>query len=326
MQISVTAPVEKALNHTKAILFDDFRFKMWLGLGFCSFLANGIQLPTGGNWGDSLDSDALGDWVKQHVELSIVGGIAILMAFTAVSLLMLWLISRGKFMFMDGVLNNSGAVKGPWRQFKFLGNNLFLFQLVLGFIFAFTIALTLGATFLGFSFIADAFGDVAGGAVGILGISGFTMAVVVAIVLFLVIEDFLVPIMYRRNMRALDALGLFRREIMIPYSLKFFLYLLMRFLLAMASGILVLIGVCVTCCFAAIPYVSSVVFLPIAVFFRLYSIYFLEQFGPEWWFFAREGTDGPDGGSRDSADRTSEDPDPLDAIMNEPDPNPYGRI
>jgi len=40
--------------------------------------------------------------------------------------------------------------------------------------------------------------------------------------------------------------------------------------------------VCLTCCMAAIPYVSSVVFLPVAVLFRAYSLHFMAQFGPEW--------------------------------------------
>jgi hypothetical protein len=33
---------------------------------------------------------------------------------------------------------------------------------------------------------------------------------------------------------------------------------------------------------AAIPYVASVVFLPVGVFFRAYPLAFLEQVGPEW--------------------------------------------
>jgi hypothetical protein len=43
-----------------------------------------------------------------------------------------------------------------------------------------------------------------------------------------------------------------------------------------------LLGCCLTCCLALLPYLSSVVFLPIHVFFRCYSLKFLEQFGEEW--------------------------------------------
>ena len=37
-----------------------------------------------------------------------------------------------------------------------------------------------------------------------------------------------------------------------------------------------------TCCLAALPYVYAVVFLPVFVFTRAYSLYFLRQFGPQY--------------------------------------------
>jgi hypothetical protein len=56
----------------------------------------------------------------------------------------------------------------------------------------------------------------------------------------------------------------------------------MSCLLGLGAALLVLLGCCLTCCVALLPYVSSVVFLPISVFFRCYSLGFLEQFGEEW--------------------------------------------
>ena len=47
---------------------------------------------------------------------------------------------------------------------------------------------------------------------------------------------------------------------------------------------------CLTCCLAALPYVGTVFFLPFLVFVRSYSLYFMEQFGPQWTFF----TDAPE--------------------------------
>jgi hypothetical protein len=60
------------------------------------------------------------------------------------------------------------------------------------------------------------------------------------------------------------------------------------------------IATCLTCCLAAIPYLGSVILLPLLVFDRAYPLYFLEQFGPEWRFFGpasspAEGTEGPAG-------------------------------
>jgi len=53
-----------------------------------------------------------------------------------------------------------------------------------------------------------------------------------------------------------------------------------------SRGMLVVIVVLVTCCiagcFLAIPYVGTVLLLPVLVFQRAYSLHFLAQFGPAY--------------------------------------------
>jgi len=46
-----------------------------------------------------------------------------------------------------------------------------------------------------------------------------------------------------------------------------------------------LVALCLTCCLAAISYVGTVILLPLLVFVRCYSLYFIEQFGPHWLIF-----------------------------------------
>ena len=57
--------------------------------------------------------------------------------------------------------------------------------------------------------------------------------------------------------------------------------------LASRSGIIAMVATCATCCIAAIPYLGTVILLPLLVFIRCYSLCFLEQLGPDWQFFAR---------------------------------------
>lgn len=45
---------------------------------------------------------------------------------------------------------------------------------------------------------------------------------------------------------------------------------------------IIFFGTCLTCCIAGLPYISSDVFLPIFVFDRAYSLYFLRQFGDHY--------------------------------------------
>jgi hypothetical protein len=44
---------------------------------------------------------------------------------------------------------------------------------------------------------------------------------------------------------------------------------------------------CLTCCLASLPYIGTVIVLPIPVFFRSFSLLFLRQFGPDWDVWAK---------------------------------------
>ena len=70
----------------------------------------------------------------------------------------------------------------------------------------------------------------------------------------------------------------------------FVLYLLKKLVIGLAVGSITFGVVCATCCIAALPYVGTVILLPLHVFVRSYSLYFLGQFGPDWQVI-RTGTD-----------------------------------
>ena len=50
---------------------------------------------------------------------------------------------------------------------------------------------------------------------------------------------------------------------------------------------------CITCCIAGLPYISSVVFLPILVFLRAYALFFLQQMGGGWNLFGEQPAPTP---------------------------------
>src|SRR5256714_13624418 len=54
------------------------------------------------------------------------------------------------------------------------------------------------------------------------------------------------------------------------------------FVLAVASVVVSCLVTCATCCAAAIPYVGTVILLPVFVLLRLFSLLFLRQFGPDY--------------------------------------------
>ena len=53
------------------------------------------------------------------------------------------------------------------------------------------------------------------------------------------------------------------------------------------------------CCLAVLPYVGTVLLLPLSVFKRSYSVFFLEQFGREWRMVAAAPELSPDSGRPD---------------------------
>ena len=63
-------------------------------------------------------------------------------------------------------------------------------------------------------------------------------------------------------------------------------YILFQIVLSIAIGMVVVGAVIVTCCIAAcvmaLPYLGTVLLLPVLVFERSYSLYYLAQFGPAY--------------------------------------------
>ena len=72
---------------------------------------------------------------------------------------------------------------------------------------------------------------------------------------------------------------------------NFILYLLFQIVLGIGIGMIVLAVVLATCCIAgcllAIPYLGTVLLLPVLIFQRAYSLYYLAQYGPEYEVFGR---------------------------------------
>jgi len=94
-----------------------------------------------------------------------------------------------------------------------------------------------------------------------------------------VLDDFVVPLMVIRNVRVVEAWGIWRREVLPGNVAGLFVFYLLRIVLALGIAVGVLVIRCLTCCVAAIPYLSSVLLLPVFVFWRAFPLYYLEQIG-----------------------------------------------
>ncbi len=295
MNIAYFDPLSRAWNRMTTALFKPFDIGKWFVVGFTAFLAGLMDWPEGGSndkgrgdtdFGEILDfPDLARQWLADNPGwfTLIVMGLLLLIAFVV---LLIWLSSRGKFMFLDNVVHDRAKVSQPWREYKMHGNSLFVWRLCFG-----IVCLAIFAIFaiMCFNLASDIYYDEFSFSHHVLEIIGL---VVLALLLFVVIAyislfltDFVVPIMYKNNITALQGwsryLALFEK-----YWLRFILYGLIVFVLWIFVVMFVFIVGILTCCVGflllIIPYIGSVILLPISYPFRSFSLEFLQQFGPEF--------------------------------------------
>jgi hypothetical protein len=217
----------------------------------------------------------------------IFGGLFII----AVVIVILWVSSRGSFMFLDNVVRNKAEISVPWKRFKTLGNSLFVWRLVFG-----LIGLLLSVLFMVFFFMTAShyyenqrnlgIPIIMAVAMGLFFL--LLMAIIAYIYLFL--RDFVVPIMYKNNIKAVPAWRMFL-SVLGKHPFHFILYGLLILMLMVAFIIAVVFAGLITCCIGwfllVIPYIGTVITLPIWYVFRAFSLEFLGQFGPEYELFPR---------------------------------------
>ncbi len=285
---SVTDAVHSALERTRKVLFRPFSLKKWFILGFCSFLA------TLGRGGCSAHYNVHGEdpgrqvgraaaWISSHPFLVLAlaaGGLVVGLAIKAV---LVWLSSRGTFMFLDGVVRDRGAVSEPWHRLADPAYSYFLlrFTVVAGMAFLSVLILLCCAILAWPSLMSQTF-DYRARVALIVGASTFLPLGLLYVLVRSILSDFIAPIMYIREIDAGPAAVLFWRQLFLPHFTSIVLFYLCKLALAIIAGLGAILAVVFTCCLAAIPYLGSVILLPFTVFFRSYSIFYLSQFGQGW--------------------------------------------
>ncbi|MFW6457463.1 MAG: DUF7544 domain-containing protein [Planctomycetota bacterium] len=294
MNISITRPIGDAIEWTKKVLFNPFELKKWLVLGFCYFLAslghatgcgpqaNFSHVSSSGNEASNIMHEVW-DWVSSQPTTAVLLIGSILLIFMCIILLLQWLSSRGVFMLLDGVLRNEGAVVEPWKEFKSDGNSVFIFRIFL-LIFG-----TAGSLIIVAAGALLAWPEISAGVFQtralMATIAGIALLIPFGILIGLaraILIDFAVPVMYRHRIPATEAMFMVWKELIAPHCVTFLLFYAMKFVLGIGAAFIAGVVTCLTCCVAALPYLSSVILLPLAVFFRSYSVFFLAQFGDKW--------------------------------------------
>lgn len=231
-------------------------------------------------------AQAWANWISANIGTAILIIALGVLAMFLLTALCSWISSRGRFMFIDGIVQNRGAVIEPWRACSHLGNSLFGWSLALNFLGLAVTALIIGIG------AGIAWPDLRSRHFSGLSITAIIVTVTLMIanglafmLVRMLLHDFVVPAMYLHNLRVRPAWHLVKREIITGYVGEVVLFYLMGILLTIATAAIGTVLTCATCCITAIPYVGTVVLLPLMVFMRCYGLCFIEQFGPRWTVF-----------------------------------------
>lgn len=288
MKIEIIQPFNEAIELTKKILFQPFDLGKWCVIGFTAFLGNlggGFNFNPGGTTTERAELRNLADQLSEIPPwILILGGAVIVLSILTLVVVFAWLRARGRFMFIDCVVKNRGAIAEPWREFKTEGNSFFLFSLLVGLsLFGFVAILSLpfmlpivrGVTFL---HLHDTY---------LIGMIVLWAAVsLLLIIAWAVIVHFTIMIMYCRRGRALEGLRI-ALNLIARHPGEITLYCLFGIVLTIGAVMIGGMATCATCCLALIPYVGTVILLPLYVCLRSFGLLFLRQFGADYDAFAR---------------------------------------
>ncbi|NIP24890.1 MAG: hypothetical protein GWN67_26080 [Phycisphaerae bacterium] len=302
-EIGVIEPLSPAIERVKTILFRPFDIGKWFVIGFCAWLAylgegggSGPRFNFGGQQREFSDESfhhAM-EVVIENLYWIIPVAITVFVILLIVGFVMAWLSSRGRFMFLHCVALNKAEVVAPWHKYMKQGNSLFLFRIVLGLIsFAIIMLLVAVLVVIGILLFAGGGGPNPLGVI-LMVLMGLFLIIPTVIIFALIgkfTRDFVVPIMYLRQGTCMTAWREFW-PLLTGNKGKFTVYILFQIVIALAVGIIVFACVCITCCclgcFLAIPYIGTVLMLPILVFDRSYSLIYLRQYDPGYDVFAPE--------------------------------------
>jgi hypothetical protein len=301
--VSPVDAAREALAHTRRHLLP-FRLDRWLVLGVLAFLDQcGRSLPgggassrgggpggrvPGGEAGSVAEVAALlqkaSEWLAAHAAAVAIGTILGLLALGVVMAVVLWVNARGVFMYLDGVASGRPEIARPWRQHAAASSSYF------GWSLGISLAAVLAILFAAGLVVATAMAFTAGRLQGTGGwLAVLAMAPVLALLLLalpllalarVALRDFVAPLQLATGLPC-GAAARVLESLVLREPGAFVLYLLLKVLLVVATGLVVFVGGCLTCCLGFLPVVMQTVFQPLFFFERAFSLQLLRQMGHE---------------------------------------------
>ncbi|MBL7157263.1 MAG: hypothetical protein ISS92_03760 [Candidatus Omnitrophica bacterium] len=304
-------------QRTLTVLFRPFRLKKWMFLGLIVIFAGqlgGFNFNFNLKGADKINMqfNAIPEVISQNFALVFL---ILLAAIAILAIILLWIFIKSvfSFIFIESLRKDEASIRIPFHRNKALGASYYRFSV--GFFLA--IVFLMGALAAGAFFTKIFFPFI------LAAIIAFIFIVIISVF----VEDFLLVIMYSENTGIKSAWQKFL-PLLAQNAGSFFSYLLIKLLLGIAALIigiaLTILGVIALILIGggigligfliysiipaglvklvalwilvvvAVPIISFLAFLarlivlPIGVFFRLFSIFFLGSVSLEYDIFAKE--------------------------------------
>jgi hypothetical protein len=288
-KISPIDAVSRAIAQVRDQLFP-FRLERWLALGLVAFLDQCGRTGgggSGGNWsspGDNADESILrgADWVGEHILLVVVLAVIALVFIVAVTALVLWLNSRGTFMYIDNVATGRADIVRPWSQHARHANSYFTWKFALA--LAMLVIVILMIVPVLFAIVSLARHGPHPWPIVVIVVTVLMMIVIsLAFALFsLVLRDFVAPLQLASGASCGGALRQFN-SLLRAHPGALVIYVLLKIVYAIVVGTTVMAITCVTCCTALcclmLPVISQTILQPLLYFERAWSLQLLAAMG-----------------------------------------------
>jgi hypothetical protein len=283
---------QQAFEHTRRMLFP-FRFERWLALGFMAFLdqcgrgGGGVNIPNpGGGWnggggsGGRADITRAAEWLGDHVGVVVLVTAVVLTLVIGLTALVLWIGSRGVFMYADNVATGRSDVARPWREHRERANSLFAWRFLIS--LASIVAVLLLLLMAGLLMLAFARGRLPGATALMLGLLGLLpMLLVLAVSVSLIsvaLRDFVAPLQMHLGISC-GAAARVCWDLVRSQPGAFVLYVVLKIAWVFLVVIALMIAGCLTCCCGFLPVVAQTLLQPAFYFERAWSLFLLRQLG-----------------------------------------------
>jgi len=267
---SAVDAIGPAFENVKRVLFAPFNLRKWLVLAFIAMFAGVMGGGSfQGRWnggsqgqGGGVDVEAPFDWLAsawQSDPVAVIGfGASAVLLLVSIWLLMLYISSVFRFIFLESVVTGKPEVRAGWHRNKAEGAAYMWWQIGFGLIALSAFVLLGGwplvvaiSTLVGAS---KAGGSAIGGAILLLvlfGLWALFLALAIGVVSALT-KDFVLPIMYKERLGTIAAWKRFW-PVLRQSKWGFVVYFLMKFVMALVAVIASIICVVLALLVAAIP-------------------------------------------------------------------------